>query len=48
MAEKEQQDVEEQREEKRKKGKRMYDETKTGDTGEGPLYPPEGGSYIHN
>lgn len=47
MAEKERQDAEEHREQPKKR-KSIYDETKAGDTGEGPLYPPEGGSYIHN
>ncbi|MGZ4903097.1 MAG: hypothetical protein ACXV3U_07115 [Halobacteriota archaeon] len=42
------QDVEKKRQEQLKKRQRKYDETKAGDSGEGPLYPPEGGSYIHN
>ena len=46
MAEKEQ-DVERKQQQQSKKRKRVYDETKVGDTGEGPLYPPKGGSYVH-
>ena len=41
------QDVKKKRQEQPKKRKSAYDETKTGDAGEGPLYPPEGGGYIH-
>jgi|GEM_PF-5688615 len=46
MAEKEQ-DVEQKQQQRSKKRKRVYDETRVEDTGEGPLYPPKGGSYIH-
>ncbi len=48
MSQKERRDTAQTRQGRHKKGKRMYDETKTEETGEGPLYPPEGGSYIHN
>ncbi len=48
MTEKDQRSGEEERQNQLKKRKRMYDETNAGDTGEEPLYPPKGGSYIHH
>ncbi len=47
MAEKRHQDAEKKHRGKRTKAKTPYDETKVADSGEGPLYPPKGGSYIH-